>query len=194
MDVASAVFIALVVFGFIHAVVRNFLRRRIRIKRLSPIAFVPAKATGGSIGFDLRTPRGICVSPFVPTVVRLDIAIECPPRCYARIASRSGLAVRHGLCVLGGVVDPDFRGNIAVILWHGGVSPLQFERGAAVAQLIFERCAVDATFVETEHDLSSTDRGAEGFGSTTTPAAIPGIKRVNGRPKRTMGTCARGIR
>jgi len=167
MDIVYCACVAFVAASLLHAVVRALFRTRpVGVKRLSADARVPAKATRGSAGFDLYAPRAVCVPRREPTVVPLDIAIECPPRCYARIAPRSGLAARFGLRVLGGVVDGDYRGNVAVLLWHDRSAPLRFERGDAIAQLIFERCDARVELVETDR-LSATRRGAGGFGSTT---------------------------
>ena len=85
-----------------------------------------------------------------------------PDGTYGRIAPRSGLAVKHGLDVLAGVVDPDYRGEIKVVLLNTDLrNPFVIKPGYRIAQLIVENYTV-ADVVE----VSITDRGDTGFGST----------------------------
>ncbi len=90
--------------------------------------------------------------------------MEIPAGFYGRIAPRSGLAVKHGIDVLAGVVDADYRGELKVPLINLGSQPIQFEAGERIAQLIIEQAAMcDYVWVE---ELSDTERAESGFGST----------------------------
>ncbi|MFN7931401.1 MAG: dUTP diphosphatase, partial [Blastocatellia bacterium] len=77
---------------------------------------------------------------------------------------RSGLAVKQGIDTLAGIVDSGYRGHLQVLLINLGQEDVSFEAGARIAQLVIERIAVcDFEWAE---ELSSTERGAGGFGST----------------------------
>ena len=97
-------------------------------------------------------------------VVKTDISIACPAGTYARIAPRSGLAVKKGIDVGAGVVDADYRGNVGVVLFNFGTEDFTVDVGDRIAQLILEKVNM-APVVEVE-ELTETERGAGGFGST----------------------------
>jgi dUTP pyrophosphatase len=95
--------------------------------------------------------------------------LEIPEGYYGRIAPRSGLALKQGIDVLGGVIDASYRGEIGVILVNttakgDELQITHIKKGDKIAQLIIEKCHQ----VEWEEvkELAETDRGAGGFGST----------------------------
>lgn len=83
---------------------------------------------------------------------------------YGRIAPRSGLAYKNGIDVLAGVIDSDYRGDIGVILLNTGDSDFVIKDGDRIAQIIIEK--IDVSLLSVVKDLSDTDRGEGGFGST----------------------------
>ena len=97
-------------------------------------------------------------------LIKTNIAVAIDPQHYGRIAPRSGLALRDGISVGGGVVDADYRGDVGVILFNHSVKPFSVKRGDRIAQLILERIATPP-IVQVEN-LVATERGAGGFGST----------------------------
>ena len=86
------------------------------------------------------------------------------PGRYGRIAPRSGLAFKHGIDVLAGVIDADFRGEVGVILVNHTDTHFSVEGGDRIAQLILER--IDTPSVHEVVDVGATERGHAGFGST----------------------------
>lgn len=136
----------------------------IKAKRLQAAAVLPAYATALAAGADLCCIEAFTLQPGERRLVPTGLAIEIPPGCYGRIAPRSGLAVKHGIDTLAGVIDPDFRGELQVLLINLGQQPVSFDAGARIAQLIIERAAC-ADFIWIE-ELSATERGGGGFGST----------------------------
>lgn len=100
-------------------------------------------------------------------LVKTDLQILIPDGCYGRIAPRSGLAVKNFIDVGAGVVDSDYRGNVGVVLFNFGDEDFQIRRGDRVAQLICEKIEYPELEEEKEN-LSNTERGANGFGSTGT--------------------------
>lgn len=92
------------------------------------------------------------------------VAVVLPVGTYGRVAPRSGLAVKHGINVGAGVVDPDYTGEVKVLLFNHGVDAFEVKRGDRIAQLILERC--ETPDVEEVGVIAETARGAGGFGST----------------------------
>jgi dUTP pyrophosphatase len=80
----------------------------LNVKRLVPNAVLPTRGTPGSAGYDLYSTDGFIIMPGHRVVVTTGVSVELPSGTYGRIAPRSGLAVKHGVDVLAGVVDPDY--------------------------------------------------------------------------------------
>lgn len=147
----------------------------IRIKLTHPNARVPTYGSEGAACFDLYAATvngcaslGDIVYPGHPVLVDTGLAFEVPPGYMLRIASRSGLAFKHGVDAFPGVIDPDYRGPVKVLLkcWHlaDDEPPVRIDPGDRIAQAYL--CAVPrVTFAEVE-ELSATERGEGGFGST----------------------------
>ena len=85
-------------------------------QKLSEKAISPHQATPGSVGFDLYTPIDFQIQPKEQKTVFIDLAIAPPEGYYAQLMSKSGLTVLYKLKVKAGVIDPDFTGNIGVVL------------------------------------------------------------------------------
>jgi dUTP pyrophosphatase len=136
----------------------------VRVKRLHPAAKLPERGTDWAVGADLHCLEAFTIQPRERKSVPTGLAIEIPPGWYGRIAPRSGLAARHGIDTLAGVIDPDYRGELMALIVNTGEAPVSFEAGERVAQLIIERAAIcDYVWVD---ELGETARGDGGFGST----------------------------
>jgi dUTP pyrophosphatase len=94
--------------------------------------------------------------------------MQLPSGTYGRIAPRSGLAVKHGLNILAGVVDPDYTGEVKVVIHNTDErQPFIIRPGYRIAQLILENfTVVHVNEVPTEFTEINTARGSAGFGST----------------------------
>ena len=134
------------------------------VVRLSPSAVVPCRATSGSAGYDLSSAASLVVPSRGRAVIPTDLSIAVPPGTYGRVAPRSGLALKSGIDVGAGVVDSDYRGPLGVILFNHSDADFSIAAGDRVAQLILEVIAV--ADVEETDELTSTERGHGGFGST----------------------------
>lgn len=97
-------------------------------------------------------------------IVKTDLSIAAPPGTYARIAPRSGLAVKKFIDTGAGVVDEDYRGAVGVVLFNHSDEDFEVKKGDRVAQMILERI-ITPEVVEVQ-DLDDTTRGAGGYGST----------------------------
>jgi dUTP pyrophosphatase len=138
----------------------------VKFIKLSPHATIPSKATPGSIGLDLYSIDSYIVMPGQRIVVSTGLRVLLPDGVYGRIAPRSGLAVKHGLDVGAGVIDPDYTGEVRVVLFnHDMLNPFIIKPGYRIAQLILER-ALDPVVSEETGEGGDSSRGANGFGSS----------------------------
>ena len=131
---------------------------------------LPAYQSAGAAGLDLMAavPEGepMTLAPGQFALVPTGLAIALPSGHEAQVRPRSGLAAKHGVTVLNtpGTIDADYRGEIKVILINHGASPFVIKRGERIAQMVIAP-VLQASLVPVA-TLSSTNRGAGGFGST----------------------------
>jgi deoxyuridine 5'-triphosphate nucleotidohydrolase len=145
----------------------------VRVRLIHPAATLPSRGTPRSAGFDLYASETTTIPGSalladggveigrggVPT----GIAIAIPTGLYGRVAPRSGLALRAGIDVGAGVIDPDYRDELVVLLFNFGSKPFEVRVGQRVAQIVFER--VGAPSLVVTETLDVTER-IGGFGST----------------------------
>lgn len=139
------------------------------IVKMSNKAQIPSKGSKGAAGYDLYTTESYELKPGERKTFKTDIKLAIPEGVYGRIAPRSGLAVKHGIDVLAGVIDSDYTGEILVALINLGDTPVQLPiikegKETAIAQIIFETYT-NYGFNQVD-DLTVTQRGSSGFGST----------------------------
>lgn len=135
----------------------------LNVKRLVPNAVLPTRGTPGSAGYDLYSTDGFIIMPGHRVVVTTGVSVELPNGTYGRIAPRSGLAVKHGVDVLAGVVDPDYTGELKVVLVNTDLRrAFMIRPGYRIAQLILENYT-SAEVVEVPY-VPETTRGAAGTG------------------------------
>jgi dUTP pyrophosphatase len=96
--------------------------------------------------------------------VGTGLHLEIPPGHVGLVWPRSGLAVRHGLDTLAGVIDSDYRGEVRVVLVNHGAEPFGVSPGDRIAQLLVQK--VERAEFRREDSLAPTERGSGGFGST----------------------------
>ena len=142
----------------------------LRIRRLSHAAGLPLpeQASPGSSGLDLRAAvsEDLQLDPGKRILVPTGLVLELPQGWEGQVRPRSGLAIRHGICLLNspGTIDSDYRGEVMVVLANLGSEPFAIRRGDRVAQLVVS--PVSRVLVREASELTSTDRGSGGFGST----------------------------
>ncbi len=136
-----------------------------KIKKLRENAVVPEYKTAGAAACDLVSCADVVIPARGRAMVPTGIAVECYGVAVLLFA-RSGLAVKHGIALANGVgvVDSDYRGEIMVGLMNNTDADYAVSEGDRVAQMMFVPFAA-AVFEEAE-ELSDTERGAGGFGST----------------------------
>lgn len=141
----------------------------VKYKVLDPRAQVPTYATAGAAAADLCAvldePRTL--APMERALIPTGFAIELPgPEAVALVYARSGLSIKHGVCMANGVgvVDSDYRGELKVPLINLGTESYTIQPGERVAQLCIAP-VYTAAFLPVQ-ELGDTARGEGGFGST----------------------------
>ena len=115
------------------------------------------------MGYDLFTPVDLLIQPNKQKTVFLDLAVTPPEGYYAQLMSKSGLTVLYELEVKAGVIDPDFTGNIGVVLKNNSDQPIECLEGEQIAQLLFIKVATPILVQVTS--LAKTEQGKYGFGA-----------------------------
>jgi len=141
----------------------------VRFRRLptNPDLPLPSRATPHAAGYDVRsTEPAVVLDPGEIRLVATGLVMELPPGVECQVRPRSGLALKHGITLPNspGTIDPDYRGELKVILQNLGRDPVTLVRGDRIAQLVF--CRFEAPEVVEVLEVSGTDRGEGGFGST----------------------------
>ena len=136
-----------------------------KIKLLSEKAVIPSRGSKYAAGYDLYTTESYELKSGERKAFKTDVSMAIPHGYYGRIAPRSGLALKKGIDVLGGVIDEDYRGELLVILVNLGQEPIQINIGDKIAQIIFEFYST-FSIEETKGELDQTDRNSNGFGSS----------------------------
>lgn len=150
----------------------------VKIKLLDELAIMPKKATDGSVAYDLYAPENLLIKSG-RQVIDLHFAIELPTGYETKIEPRSGYSskgfagsaasymepdMRFDCDVLLGKVDSDYRGHVGVIVCNRDCRSFFVKRGQRIAQMTIYKVE-DTKLVEAE-ELSETDRGTGGFGSS----------------------------
>ena len=140
---------------------------RIPLQQLDKDLPVPENAYVGDGAVDLRSTKDLVLKPLERALIPTGIAIELPLGYAALVVPRSGLAIRHGITLVNapGLIDSNYRGEIGAII--ANMDPheaFEIKRGDRIAQLMI--IAVEQPEFEVVENLSETERGAGGFGSS----------------------------
>jgi dUTP pyrophosphatase len=125
---------------------------------------LPDYGSAGAAGADVRASAAVVIPPGGRAAVPTGLHLAIPEGHVGLVWPRSGLAVRHGIDTLAGVIDSDYRGELRVVLVNHGDEPFRIEPGDRVAQLLVQR--VERAVFTTAEGLDRTSRGSGGFGST----------------------------
>ncbi|HXC51822.1 MAG TPA: dUTP diphosphatase [Candidatus Limnocylindrales bacterium] len=141
-----------------------------QVRRVGNIAVeLPRRMTDGAVGMDLPAAIGsaIVIAPGARLAVPCGFAIAIPRGYEGQVRPRSGLALRQGLSIPNapGTIDPDYRGEVSVILINLSTDPVRIEPGQRIAQLVI--CPVADCEIEEVEMLDDTARGHGGFGHTS---------------------------
>lgn len=136
----------------------------LKVKKLSDKAVLPSRGSALAAGYDLSSAAEAIVPARGKALVPTDLSIAIPEGTYARVAPRSGLALKHSIDVGAGVIDADYRGPVGVVLFNHSDVDFAVKPGDRIAQMIIQ-VVVTPEVAEVE-DLDATVRGEGGFGST----------------------------
>ena len=142
---------------------------KIKLRRLHKDAIIPTYATEGSAAVDLYVIENYSIKPGKVIWLRTGIAIEVPKGYYAEVYNRSGMAAKREIIIVSSrVIDSDYRGELMIPVKliadipDGWFSPIK--KGSRIAQMIIKK--YEKIDFEEVDELSETDRGTGGFGST----------------------------
>lgn len=143
----------------------------VRFRRLAsnPDLPLPSRATEHAAGYDIRSAEdAVTLQPGEIRLVATGLVVELPEGMECQVRPRSGLALRHGITLPNspGTIDPDYRGELRVIMQNLGPEPVTLERGERIAQLVFAR--FEEPEITEVAEVTATERGEGGFGSTGT--------------------------
>ena len=130
--------------------------------KISTNAITPNRATEGSVGLDFYSPANYVIPPHDQLLIPTQIKLQIPLGYYGRLASKSGLAILHQLHVGAGVIDPDYTGEIMVLLINTASRLHTIKRGDPIAQLILEKVSIP--ILKEVKALPPTARGDHGCG------------------------------
>ena len=138
----------------------------LEVRLLSPDAVPPARSRSGDAGYDLCATERVSIPQEGRRLVGTGVAIAHPEGVAGLVTPRSGLAIEHGLTLLNapGLIDPNYRGEIKVIIHNTSERRYTVEIGDRIAQLLL--VPYWAPELEVVEALPESERGANGFGST----------------------------
>lgn len=129
---------------------------------------LPEYQTAQAVGLDVRAniSEAMTIAPLERIMVPTGLYFQIPEGYEIQVRPRSGLAAKHGITVINtpGTIDPDYRGELKVLLVNLSNEPFALQPGERVAQLVFAR--YERLSWEEAVELEPTQRGAGGFGST----------------------------
>lgn len=129
---------------------------------------LPSYETAHAAGMDLRAylPEPIILKPMERALVPTGLFLEIPVGFEAQVRPRSGMALKKGLTVLNtpGTIDADYRGEVKVIVVNLGAESVEIADGERIAQMVI--AAHERADWQAVEELSNTERGSGGFGST----------------------------
>lgn len=140
----------------------------VRVKKLNPNATIPTYGSAEAAGADLYAclSEPVTIQPGETAWIPTGLALEVPKGCAGLVYARSSLGVKRGLAPANkvGVIDSDYRGEIKVVLLNHGKEVQTIQHGERIAQFLITPVVTPA--YEEVSELSDTDRGTGGFGST----------------------------
>ena len=145
-------------------------------KKMDKTAIIPLRATCDSVGYDLSSKDNGNIQHIKPNgKISVETGLQIlhmPNGCYGRIAPRSGFSWHNQTNIGAGVIDPDYRGEIKVVIFNHSNNELKIQPGEKIAQLILERCKKPLVYevknnqMYEKKDENNNVRGEGGFGST----------------------------
>jgi dUTP pyrophosphatase len=140
----------------------------LHVRFVRPGARAPARARPGDAGYDLCAAESFSLWPGERVTVPTGVAIALPPGVAGLVTPRSGLAAQHGISLVNGpgLIDPNYRGEIRVVLVNLGDARFEAAAGDRIAQLLLVPFVTPDACVVQALPPAGDDRGENGFGSS----------------------------
>jgi dUTP pyrophosphatase len=147
-------------------IVESVMKKTLKIVRTTPVVPMPKYSIKGDAGFDLFVAHALTLKPMERASVTTGYRMEIPYGYVGIIYEKSGLSHKQGIITFGNVIDAGYRGEVKVGVINLGSETYTFEPGHKVAQMIIHGFATMKFKEVGEDDLSESERGTRGFGST----------------------------
>ena len=147
--------------------------KKLTFVKLTQDAEDVVQGTDKSAGYDIKACETVLIPARSKQTVKTGLRVEFPVGVYGRLASRSGLAVKHGIEVGAGVIDEDYEGELMVLLWNHSDCDFKVEKGDRICQFIPHGEIRIKVFIKNKAgevgrslNIVRSNRGVSGFGST----------------------------
>jgi dUTP pyrophosphatase len=137
---------------------------KILFKKLHQEARIPHYAHPGDAGMDVYTNEAKTLQPDERHAFSTGVCMEIPEGYVALVWDRSGRAIKEGLKTMAGVIDSGYRGEVKIALLNTSTTPVSINPGDKIAQILIQ--AIERAEIQEVAELSDTQRGEGGFGST----------------------------
>jgi len=142
----------------------NMNSQKLVVYRVDKSIALPRYAKQHDAGLDLPSREEVVLQPGEKRVIMTGLKFAVPANHVGLIWDRSGLAAKHSLTTMAGVIDSGYRGEVGVVLINHGKEPFTIEKGMRIAQILIQ--PVVTPHIEEVEVLDETERGGGGFGST----------------------------
>lgn len=136
----------------------------IAVKKLHPEAKLPSYAHPSDAGMDFYALENALILPQERKLISTGIAMAIPQGYVGLLWDKSGIATKHGIKTMAGVIDAGYRGEIKILLHNLSLQPFIIEKGSKIAQMLIQ--SVEQKEIKEVTELEETERGEGGFGST----------------------------
>jgi len=139
-----------------------------QVEIINQVGVLPTRGSINSAGYDLISPYDVIIAANNRQLIPLGIKIKLQTDTFGKIEMRSGLASKHGLIIMAGVVDSDYRGELKVAIYNSSNLDYYVKSGDRIAQLIIHKISTDDLILvdKLTDDNTPNTRGDNGFGST----------------------------
>ncbi len=137
---------------------------KIKIQKTNPDIKIPSYAHPGDAGMDLYSAENTVIKPGERKVISTGIKMEIPSGYVGLIWDKSGLASKHGLKTMAGVIDSIYRGEVGVVMINLDDQEYQVEKNTKIAQMLIQK--IESVEIEEVENLEDSSRGEGGFGSS----------------------------
>lgn len=137
---------------------------KVKVKKLHQDAIIPQYAHQGDAGMDLYSVENLIIKAGERALVPTGLSIELPAGHVALVWDKSGLAAKNGIKTMAGVIEYTYRGEYKIVMFNTSKEDFEIKKGQKIAQLLIQ--PIMTADVEEVKELSDTNRGSGGFGST----------------------------